>query len=93
MYHCKELAFVEAGARPSVTSTVARFSPESEATLALSPALRAATFDDIPAIADLIARSADQLSKGFYDAAQRRAAIAHVFGVDRQLIADGMDPV
>lgn len=36
----------------------------------------------------LISESAEELSKGFYDTAQRDAAIRHVFGVDAQLIAD-----
>lgn len=53
-----------------------------------APALRFATTDDIPAIADLITRSAKILSRGFYTVDQRKAAIDHVFGVDRQLIAD-----
>lgn len=53
-----------------------------------APALRDATADDITAIAELIARSAEMLSRGFYTADERNAAIDHVFGVDRQLIAD-----
>lgn len=37
----------------------------------------------------LIAASARQLSVGHYDSAQTEAAIAHVFGVDSELVADG----
>ena len=37
----------------------------------------------------LIAASARGLSAGFYTPAQVEAAVAHVFGVDTQLIADG----
>lgn len=45
--------------------------------------------DEIDALTALIERSAEELSRGFYNPAQRKAAIAHVFGVDRQLVADG----
>lgn len=72
-----------------MTSTVAPLSARDADADATPPTLRLATFADIPAIADLIAHAAEHLSRGFYDAAQRRAAIGHVFGVDRQLIADG----
>jgi GNAT superfamily N-acetyltransferase len=51
--------------------------------------LRVATSSDIPALRGLIAASARGLSAGFYTAAQIEAALAHVFGVDTQLIADG----
>ena len=50
--------------------------------------LRAATPADIPALDALIARSARALSRGYYDADQTEAAIAHVFGVDSELVAD-----
>lgn len=43
----------------------------------------------IATLAALIERSAEGLSKEFYTPAQRKAAIAHIFGVDRQLILDG----
>lgn len=39
-------------------------------------------------LAALIERSAEELSRDYYSQAQRIAAITHVFGVDRQLIAD-----
>jgi GNAT superfamily N-acetyltransferase len=51
--------------------------------------LRVATFDDIPALRTLIDLSARTLSVGFYSPAQIEAAVAHVFGVDTQLIIDG----
>ncbi len=50
--------------------------------------LRLATPDDAPALQALIAASARGLSAGFYTPAQIDAAVAHVFGVDSQLIAD-----
>lgn len=50
---------------------------------------RPATRDDIPALEALIVRSARGLSAPFYSEAQAEAAIAHVFGVDTQLIDDG----
>lgn len=51
--------------------------------------LRVATTDDVPALNNLIAASVHGLSAGFYTQAQVDAALAHVFGVDTQLIADG----
>ena len=51
--------------------------------------IRAARVDEIPALEDLIARSARLLSRGFYSEAETEAAIAHVFGVDSDLVADG----
>lgn len=50
---------------------------------------RVATLDDVPALRTLIAASARGLSVGFYTAEQVEAAVAHVFGVDTQLITDG----
>lgn len=50
---------------------------------------RVATLDDVPALRTLIAASARGLSLGFYTAEQVEAAVAHVFGVDTQLITDG----
>ena len=44
---------------------------------------------DIPAIADLIPRSARELQAPYYTAAQMDAAIGTVFGVDTQLVRDG----
>lgn len=58
--------------------------PASEA-LAIRPAVAA----DIPALNALIANSARMLSRGFYTEAETEAAIAHVFGVDSDLVADG----
>jgi GNAT superfamily N-acetyltransferase len=51
--------------------------------------LRLATFDDIPAIADLIEQSVMQLQQQEYTVEQRQGALGTVFGVDRMLIADG----
>lgn len=51
--------------------------------------LRVATAGDIPRLRVLIADSARGLSVGFYTAEQVEAALAHVFGVDTQLITDG----
>ena len=50
---------------------------------------RLATFEDIPALQQLIARSARGLSEGFYTPAQAESAIKYVFGVDSQLLIDG----
>ena len=52
-------------------------------------ALRLATEEDIPALERLIALSVRVLQAADYSAAQREAALGSVFGVDRQLIADG----
>lgn len=51
--------------------------------------LRTATTADIPALEGLIVRSARTLSRGHYDPAQIDAALAHIFGVDSELVADG----
>lgn len=51
--------------------------------------IRAALPDDIPALERLIAASARALSAGYYDEAQIEAAVAHVFGVDSELVSDG----
>lgn len=50
--------------------------------------LRLATMDDVPALQALIEASARALSVGYYTPAQIEAAVAHVFGVDTQLVAD-----
>ena len=55
----------------------------------LGPSIRKAQPADIPVLQELIARSARELSIGYYTPAQTDAAIRHVFGVDSQLIADG----
>lgn len=51
-------------------------------------ALRTATADDIPALEALIPLAVRGLSAPFYTGPQIERAVAHVFGVDRQLIAD-----
>jgi GNAT superfamily N-acetyltransferase len=51
--------------------------------------IRNATAADIPALETLIAASARALGQGFYNEAETEASIAHVFGVDSELIADG----
>jgi GNAT superfamily N-acetyltransferase len=51
--------------------------------------LRVATLNDVPALRTLIERSARDLSAPFYSPLQIDAAVAHVFGVDTQLISDG----
>jgi GNAT superfamily N-acetyltransferase len=55
------------------------------AQILIRPALPA----EIPALEQLIAASARDLSQGFYTPAQIEAAITHVFGVDSELVADG----
>jgi GNAT superfamily N-acetyltransferase len=49
---------------------------------------RLATLEDVPALQDLIARSARGLSEPYYTREQTEAAIRYVFGVDSQLIRD-----
>jgi len=51
--------------------------------------LRLATLDDAPALEDIIPLSVRILQAAHYTAAQMEAALGQVFGVDRQLIADG----
>lgn len=51
--------------------------------------LRPAVSADVPALEALIAASARVLSAGFYTPEETEAAIAHVFGVDSELVADG----
>jgi GNAT superfamily N-acetyltransferase len=53
------------------------------------PPLRLARTDDVPALADLIKRSARGLSAGEYSDEQVEAALQGAFGVDTGLIADG----
>ena len=50
--------------------------------------LRLATMDDVPALQKLIAESVRALSLPYYSAREIESALAHVFGVDRQLILD-----
>jgi GNAT superfamily N-acetyltransferase len=51
--------------------------------------IRPATADEIAPLERLIAESARALSQGFYDDREIEAAIAHILGVDSELIADG----
>ncbi len=51
--------------------------------------LRRATMGDLPALVELIPRSARELSRGYYTEEQTEAAIIHVFGPDTRLISDG----
>jgi GNAT superfamily N-acetyltransferase len=51
--------------------------------------IRPAQPAEIPALEAIITASARILSQGFYTAAETEAAIAHVFGVDSELVADG----
>ena len=50
--------------------------------------VRPATSDDVPMLNALIARSARELSIGYYAPPQIEAAIRYVFGVDSRLIHD-----
>ncbi len=51
--------------------------------------LRPARMDDVPALEELIPLSVRALQGAHYSPAQIDAALGPVFGVDRQLIADG----
>jgi GNAT superfamily N-acetyltransferase len=51
--------------------------------------LRAATEDDTRALVELIETSIRGFGAEFYDSAQVNASLEHLYGVDRQLIADG----
>jgi GNAT superfamily N-acetyltransferase len=53
--------------------------------VSIRPALAA----EIPALEALITASARILSQGYYTQEETEAAIAHVFGVDSELVADG----
>jgi N-acetylglutamate synthase-like GNAT family acetyltransferase len=48
-----------------------------------------AQLSDIPALNQLIVRSARELSRGFYTEIETEAAIQYVFGVDTALVQDG----
>ena len=52
-------------------------------------AMRLARLEDLAAIEGLIARSARELSAGYYTPAQVAALLRYVFGADTQLIRDG----
>ena len=51
--------------------------------------IRPAMSHEIAALGALITASARVLSQGYYTPEQAEAAIAHVFGVDSELVADG----
>lgn len=51
--------------------------------------IRPARFTEVPALEQLVVASARALGVGFYTEAETEAAIAHVFGVDSELVADG----
>ena len=55
----------------------------------MSSHIRAATFEDIPALECLIEESVRALSVDYYSAQQIESSTIHLFGVDTQLIADG----
>ena len=50
--------------------------------------MRLATIEDVPALQQLIRKSVNALSVEHYSAQQIASALAHVFGVDSQLIRD-----
>jgi GNAT superfamily N-acetyltransferase len=51
--------------------------------------IRRALLTEAPALNALMALSAAELSRGYYTPAQIASLIAHVFGVDTQLLTDG----
>jgi len=55
----------------------------------MSFTLRLARLEDVPALRDLIARSARALSAGYYSSPQIEGALQGAFGVDASLIEDG----
>jgi GNAT superfamily N-acetyltransferase len=55
----------------------------------MSICIRAATYDEVPVLRELIEASVRQLQAHDYTEKQREAALRTVFGVDSQLIADG----
>ena len=71
--------------------------PERSGELSSSPwpqsppalAIRLARADDVPALEALIPLAVRVLQAPYYAAAQIKAALGPVFGVDRQLISDG----
>ena len=50
--------------------------------------IRLASQEDIPALTELIDESVRTLSLAYYDRQQIESALAHIFGVDSQLIQD-----
>ncbi len=55
----------------------------------MTVAIRRAVPADVPELEALIARSARALSTGDYGADEIEALIAHIFGVDSEVVADG----
>jgi N-acetylglutamate synthase-like GNAT family acetyltransferase len=55
----------------------------------MTPEIRLATTDDVPALQQLIRESVVGLSAAYYTQEQITSALSHVFGVDTQLITDG----
>src|SRR4051794_29176777 len=55
----------------------------------MTPKLRPATIEDVPALQQLIHKSVESLGGAYYSAGQIASALRHVFGVDTQLIVDG----
>lgn len=51
--------------------------------------IRPARADEIPVLEALIERSARGLSRSDYDEAEIEALIAHIFGIDSEVVADG----
>jgi GNAT superfamily N-acetyltransferase len=51
--------------------------------------LRQATLDDVPRLTRLVQASIRGFGASFYDDAQLRSSLEHLYGVDRQLIEDG----
>ena len=55
----------------------------------MSVTTRLATFEDVPALQQLIAGSVRGLSPGYYTPEQIESSIKYIFGVDSQLLVDG----
>jgi GNAT superfamily N-acetyltransferase len=55
----------------------------------MSVRIRVATYEEVPALRELIEASVRKLQASDYTERQREAALRTVFGVDTQLIADG----
>jgi GNAT superfamily N-acetyltransferase len=51
--------------------------------------IRPARADEVPALERLIMASARALSRGYYSQGEIELLIAHIFGVDTELVADG----
>ena len=90
--HTAHRAMIVDGALPSIASPV-KLEPDAgdlpPAAAVTTVTLRPAVAADIPALEALIAASARALGQGYYTDAETEAAIAHVFGVNSALVADG----